>query len=156
MEEPMKPAPETHIRPRGLWLIAAVLATLVLASCGSDHLTGPGTTMPPGLLVVRDSLLGYGATAHAGDDIAVQYKLWLSDGTLVDNSYARGQAFTFRLGAGVVIRGWDLGIPGMRVGGVRRLVIPPALAYGATGAGGVIPPNATLISVVELIAVRRP
>lgn len=100
----------------------------------------------------RDVTPGTGATAEAGDMVAVHYTGWLPDGTEFDSSRG-GPPFEFGLGQGEVIPGWDEGVQGMQVGGVRRLVIPPDLAYGARGAGGVIPPNATLVFEVELLGV---
>ena len=113
-------------------------------------------TTPSGLQF-EDTVEGTGALAKAGRLVSVHYTGWLfEDGTAgakFDSSKDRGEPFDFPLGAGHVIRGWDEGVDGMRVGGVRRLVIPPALGYGARGAGGVIPPNATLLFEVELLAV---
>lgn len=106
-------------------------------------------------LEVSDLVVGAGAEAAAGDVIAVHYTGVLSDGTKFDSSYDRGQPFVFQLGAGQVIRGWDLGVGGgMRVGGKRKLVIAPELGYGERGAGNVIPSNATLIFEVELLAIQ--
>ncbi|MCD6733892.1 MAG: FKBP-type peptidyl-prolyl cis-trans isomerase [Burkholderiaceae bacterium] len=100
---------------------------------------------------------GSGEEARAGRHVRVHYTGWLYDngqaGRKFDSSKDRGEPFTFPLGAGQVIRGWDEGVAGMRVGGTRRLVIPPQLGYGARGAGGVIPPNATLLFEVELLGV---
>ncbi len=97
---------------------------------------------------------GSGAEARAGQQVTVHYTGWLTNGTEFDGSRGRNQPFAFALGRGQVIRGWDEGVQGMRVGGQRRLIIPPELGYGARGAGGVIPPNATLIFDVELLDVR--
>ena len=96
---------------------------------------------------------GSGQAAKASNTVEVHYTGWLKDGTQFDSSHDRGQAFSFRLGAGKVIKGWDEGVAGMKVGGKRTLVIPPELGYGARGAGGVIPPNATLMFDVELLKV---
>jgi FKBP-type peptidyl-prolyl cis-trans isomerase len=119
------------------------------------------TTPPPNALTIHDDKVGAGATAAPGKQVLVHYTGWLYDagkdgnkGKKFDSSRDRGEPFAFRLGAGEVIRGWDTGFEGMRVGGQRTLVIPPALGYGARGAGGVIPPNATLIFEVELLDVR--
>lgn len=106
-------------------------------------------------LQYEDISAGTGATATAGQRVRVHYTGWLYTdgvkGTKFDSSKDRGDPFVFQLGAGMVIRGWDEGVAGMQVGGVRTLVIPPALGYGARGAGGVIPPNATLMFDVELL-----
>jgi FKBP-type peptidyl-prolyl cis-trans isomerase FkpA len=96
---------------------------------------------------------GTGATAEAGQNVSVHYTGWLTDGQKFDSSKDRNQPFEFSLGAGMVIRGWDEGVQGMKVGGVRKLTIPPQLGYGARGAGGVIPPNATLVFEIELLDV---
>jgi len=94
---------------------------------------------------------GDGAVAQAGQKVSVHYTGWLTDGTQFDSSVARNDPFQFALGKGMVIRGWDEGVAGMKVGGKRKLTIPPQLGYGAQGAGGVIPPNATLVFEVELL-----
>ncbi|HTN64557.1 MAG TPA: FKBP-type peptidyl-prolyl cis-trans isomerase [Burkholderiaceae bacterium] len=109
-------------------------------------------------LEYEDSIVGEGAEAKAGDHVSVHYTGWLqnadgSAGAKFDSSKDRNQPFEFPLGAGHVIKGWDQGVQGMKIGGVRRLTIPAALGYGARGAGGVIPPNATLIFEVELLGV---
>jgi FKBP-type peptidyl-prolyl cis-trans isomerase FkpA len=104
-------------------------------------------------LVIEDIKQGEGAVAASGANVQVHYTGWLTDGTKFDSSKDRGQPFRFRLGGGQVIRGWDEGVAGMQVGGVRRLTIPPELGYGARGAGGVIPPNATLVFEVELLGI---
>jgi len=104
-----------------------------------------------------DTVLGTGELAQAGNNVSVHYTGWLwqdgEKGTRFDSSRDRNDPFSFDLGRGSVIRGWDEGVQGMRVGGTRVLVIPPALGYGARGAGGVIPPNATLLFEVELLDV---
>ena len=117
------------------------------------------TTLPSGLQY-DDTTVGTGAEAVAGKRVKVHYTGWLYDPTAANNrgkkfdsSKDRGQPFSFGLGQGEVIRGWDEGFQGMKVGGTRVLTIPPEMGYGARGAGGVIPPNATLVFEVELLAV---
>ena len=109
-------------------------------------------------LLINEITAGSGETATAGKRVTVHYTGWLFDkgarGKKFDSSKDRGQAFIFSLGRGEVIRGWDEGVAGMKVGGKRKLTIPPDLGYGARGAGAVIPPNATLLFEVELLAVR--
>ena len=104
-----------------------------------------------------DTVLGSGDLAESGQHVSVHYSGWVSDqgvkGKMFDSSKDRYDPVSFELGAGMVIRGWDEGVEGMRVGGTRVLVIPPELGYGARGAGGVIPPNATLMFEVELLDV---
>jgi FKBP-type peptidyl-prolyl cis-trans isomerase FkpA len=119
----------------------------------------PLTTTPSGLQY-EDLVSGQGATARAGVEVTVHYTGWLHDaaaplarGRKFDSSKDRNDPFRFDLGAGMVIGGWDEGVQGMQVGGKRVLVIPPQLGYGARGAGGVIPPNATLVFEVELLGV---
>ena len=112
------------------------------------------TTTASGLQY-EDTVIGSGAAAQAGNKVKVHYTGWLYNdgvqGAKFDSSKDRGQPFEFSLGAGQVIKGWDEGVQGMAVGGTRRLVIPSALGYGARGAGGVIPPNATLLFEVDFL-----
>jgi len=110
----------------------------------------PGT---PSGLIVEDINIGEGAAAAAGQKVTVHYTGWLTNGAKFDSSKDRNDPFVFPLGGGRVIKGWDEGVPGMKVGGKRKLTIPPALGYGARGAGSVIPPNATLVFEVELLGV---
>lgn len=106
-------------------------------------------------LKIEDTKIGIGAEAVAGKSVTVHYTGWLTNGTKFDSSKDRGQPFIFQLGAGNVIKGWDQGVAGMKVGGARKLTIPSNLAYGANGAaGGLIPPNATLVFEVELLDVK--
>jgi peptidylprolyl isomerase/FKBP-type peptidyl-prolyl cis-trans isomerase FkpA len=107
-----------------------------------------------GGLKIEDQKVGTGEPAKAGDTVSVHYTGWLTNGTKFDSSKDRGQPFSFPLGAGRVIKGWDQGVAGMKVGGKRKLTIPPDLAYGPRGAGGVIPPNAELIFEVELLKIQ--
>lgn len=116
------------------------------------------TVMTATGLEYEDTIVGDGAEAKAGDHVTVHYTGWLrnadgSAGKKFDSSKDRSDPFEFPLGAGHVIKGWDQGVQGMKVGGARTLIIPAALGYGARGAGGAIPPNATLIFDVELLAV---
>jgi FKBP-type peptidyl-prolyl cis-trans isomerase len=120
---------------------------------GPPPVTGQSNTTPSGLEYL-DVVVGTGAVANAGQQVSVHYTGWLADGSSFDSSVSRGQPFAFALGRGQVIKGWDEGVSGMRIGGKRRLIIPAALGYGARGAPGAIPPNATLIFDVELLGVR--
>ena len=105
-------------------------------------------------LIIEDLVAGSGATATAGQTVTVHYTGWLTDGKKFDSSVDRNDPFEFRLGAGQVIAGWDQGVAGMQIGGKRKLTIPPELGYGARGAGGVSPPNATLVFAVVLLGLR--
>ena len=141
--------------PRALTLSAAVVAI----GCGGSGPTSP-TLLPGAPFSQTDLRVGTGADATAGRRVTVNYTGWLYDptrpeqkGQQIDTSIGR-QPFVFTLGAGQVIRGWDQGVAGMKVGGQRRLVIPPDLAYGSAGSGSVIPPNATLVFDVELLDVQ--
>lgn len=111
------------------------------------------TTTPSGL-TIEDLQVGEGTEAAKGQRVTVHYTGWLTNGSKFDSSLDRNDPFDFPLGRGHVIPGWDEGVAGMKVGGKRKLTIPPHLGYGAHGAGGVIPPNATLVFEVELLAVR--
>ena len=111
------------------------------------------TTTATGLQI-EEITVGAGATAEAGQNVVVHYTGWLTDGTKFDSSKDRNDPFRFGLGQRQVIAGWDAGVQGMQIGGVRKLTIPPELGYGARGAGGVIPPNATLVFEVELLGIR--
>ena len=124
------------------------------ASALGGPLDAPDTTITASGLSITELQIGDGAVASAGQTVIVNYRGTLENGKEFDSSYGRGP-FSFPLGAGRVIKGWDEGVAGMKVGGKRRLVIPPDLAYGTRGAGGVIPPNATLIFEVELLDIRK-
>ena len=147
----------------------AALAACAIASAAraeapatAPPVTPPAAAAPEAAVLVTDLVKGVGDEAFPGMVVIVHYTGWLYDpnakdfrGRQFDSSRERGQPFSFHLGSGHVIRGWEQGIPGMKVGGTRRLVIPPELAYGSTGAGnGVIPPGATLLFEVELLAVE--
>ena len=145
-----------------------VMVTLLLfgvAACGgsgSSSPTSPPASTPSAPFSATDLLEGTGAQATSGQGITVHYTGWLYDPGAAENkgrqfeSSVGGTPFSFVLGVGQVIRGWDQGVPGMRIGGRRRLVIPPELAYGSQGAGGgVIPPNATLVFDIELLGIAQ-
>lgn len=145
------------MRRSRLWVVVLVLAALAAACGGNSSPTAPSANVPYSQTDLR---LGSGAEAVNGRQVTVNYTGWLYDpaaagnkGLQFDSSVGRAP-FTFILGVGSVIRGWDRGVAGMRVGGQRLLVIPPDLAYGSSGAGGVIPPNATLIFEVEVLNVQ--
>jgi FKBP-type peptidyl-prolyl cis-trans isomerase len=123
------------------------------ADLGGNMVVAKERTTPSGLRIT-DLVIGDGPEATAGESVSVNYRGTLESGKEFDSSYGRGP-FSFPLGAGRVIKGWDEGVAGMQVGGKRKLVIPPDLAYGERGAGGVIPPNATLIFEVELLKIGR-
>jgi len=128
-------------------LFALIAILVALAACSSPT--------NPNKLVIQDLQVGTGAEAKTGNRVTVHYRGTLTDGKQFDASYDRKEPFTFVLGAGQVIKGWDQGVAGMKVGGKRKLTIPPDLGYGARGAGGgVIPPNATLVFEVELLKVE--
>jgi FKBP-type peptidyl-prolyl cis-trans isomerase FkpA len=133
------------------WLSALILVALAGCGGGSSSSTTPEPT-GGGSLVIQDLVVGTGATAAAGDTVTVNYVGTLTNGTKFDSSYDRGQTYTFLLGAGRVIAGWDQGVPGMKVGGKRRLTIPPSLGYG-NQPNGSIPANSTLIFDVELLSI---
>ena len=112
----------------------------------------PDITTASGL-IYEELVVGSGGEAAHGKPVTVHYTGWLTDGTKFDSSKDRNDPFVFHLGQGQVIKGWDEGVAGMKVGGKRKLTIPPQLGYGARGAGGVIPPNATLVFEVELLGI---
>lgn len=135
-------------------LIVLAVLMLLLVGCGSkDAGEEEIVTTKTGLQYV-DIKVGEGNMPKLGDTVVVHYTGWLEDGTKFDSSVDRGEPFEFSIGLGQVISGWDEGVGTMRVGGVRKLIIPPDLGYGASGAGGVIPANATLTFEVELLEIR--
>ena len=142
-------------------VILSLLVTLVSVSLSAHagspaapaKVTGKGTKTPSGLQY-WDLKKGTGALAKPGTTVKVHYTGWLTDGKKFDSSRDRNEPFEFKLGAGMVIKGWDEGVAGMKVGGKRQLRIPPDLGYGAAGAGTAIPPNSTLVFYVELLGVN--
>ena len=138
-------------------VVALAIAAAVPPLGRVDAATNQVTEMPNGLKYT-DTKTGDGAMATSGNKVSVHYTGWLynngAKGAKFDSSVDRGQPFQFTLGAHQVIPGWDEGVAGMKVGGKRTLIIPPELGYGARGAGGVIPPNATLMFDVELLGVQ--
>ena len=135
----------------------SLTAPFPVAFGAADGAPGKMSELPSGLKYT-DTNVGTGAEATSGHKVSVHYTGWLynngAKGAKFDSSLDRGQPFSFALGAGQVIRGWDEGVDGMKIGGKRTLIIPPELGYGARGAGGVIPPNATLMFDVELLGVQ--
>jgi FKBP-type peptidyl-prolyl cis-trans isomerase len=136
--------------------VLTLTAPFAIAPAFPQGVPGKMSELPSGLKY-SDTTVGTGALATAGHKVSVHYTGWLYNngqkGAKFDSSLDRGQPFSFGLGAHQVIQGWDEGVAGMKVGGKRTLIIPPELAYGARGAGGVIPPNATLMFDVELLKV---
>ena len=143
------------------WTACGVVALIGLAmlvgqttAAGDKKKEDKVITTKSGLKYI-DVTVGDGDEAKKGNKVSVHYTGWLKDGKKFDSSKDRGEPFEFPLGAGRVIKGWDEGVAGMKVGGTRKLIIPPDLGYGARGAGGVIPPNAELTFEVELLKVKQ-
>ena len=140
-------------------LAGTALSTLtgcpsLVAPSEEEPMKPTGPTPATDKLVIADLQVGTGREAKSGDRVSVHYTGTLIDGTKFDSSKDRNEPFVFPLGAGQVIKGWDQGVAGMKVGGKRKLTIPPHLGYGERGAGGVIPPNATLVFEVELLDIK--
>jgi len=145
------------VQPTRRQTLAAALALIATEASTATAQTGKTVTTPTGLQIT-DSKVGTGATPNTGQTCVMHYTGWLYEngakGKKFDSSVDRGQPFEFPIGVKRVIAGWDEGVATMKVGGKRTLIIPPQLGYGARGAGGVIPPNATLIFEVELLDVK--
>ena len=140
-------------------IVAVLIGTYILLSqkpkSGQTQLPINSTTNPSmDQLKIEDLKVGTGAEVKSGDTVVMHYSGTLENGQKFDSSYDRGQPFETQIGVGQVIRGWDEGVPGMKVGGKRKLTIPSQLAYGDRGAGNVIPPGATLIFEVELVEIK--
>lgn len=152
MSQPVQNRGERVIRR--LLPIAGLLVVVAAPACGSSNPTSPTSSAP---FSQTDLVVGTGTPAAAGNRATVAYTGWLYDSNRADGKgtqFDSGTSFTFTLGAGSVIRGWDQGVAGMRVGGQRRLVIPPELAYGSSSPGSGIPPNATLVFDITLLNVQ--
>jgi len=136
------------------WNVVGLVICMVLGSVLVVHAGDQKPTTTDSGLQYTDLKVGDGREAHVGETAIVHYTGWLKDGTKFDSSVDRNQPFSFRLGAGRVIKGWDEGVVGMKIGSKRKLIIPPNLGYGSRGAGRIIPPNATLTFDVELLDLR--
>ncbi len=149
-------------------LTISVMAAAVLMGCAVTPTTPAPTPTPEATATPKEEIIttasglqyidlkvGEGETPQAGQVVVVHYTGWLDDGTKFDSSVDRGEPFSFPIGMGYVITGWDEGVATMKVGGIRKLIIPAELGYGAQGAGGVIPPNARLTFQVELLEIQK-
>jgi FKBP-type peptidyl-prolyl cis-trans isomerase FkpA len=142
-------------RKRQQVIVATIGAVVIIAVIAIVYLAvSKNASQTDTQLQIEDLAVGTGPEAKAGDTVSVNYTGWLTDNTKFDSSLDRNQPFEFVLGQGSVIEGWDKGVVGMKVGGKRKLTIPPEMAYGEQGAGGTIPPNATLIFEVELLSIK--
>ena len=141
---------EVWVKRAGVWKAVSWVSIPLKASV----LGAKAVTTESGLRY-EDIVVGTGASPQRGHDVTVHYTGMLVDGTKFDSSLDGGRPFTFQIGVGQVIKGWDEGVMGMKVGGKRKLVIPPQLGYGARGAGAVIPPNTTLVFEVELLDTKE-
>jgi FKBP-type peptidyl-prolyl cis-trans isomerase len=150
-----KRAERTARRRRQRIIFGAILGVIVVVVglLIYNNLSGGETDISEESLIVQELAIGTGEAAQVGDTLSVHYTGWLEDGTQFDSSVDRGTPFEFILGAGNVIAGWDEGLVGIQEGGKRKLIIPPDLAYGASGSGP-IPPNATLTFEVELLEIK--
>jgi peptidylprolyl isomerase len=139
-------------------VVSAILLSLAAVPLAAQSAQAAGETTTPSGLRIIDTKVGTGPVPHAGQTVTVNYTGWLyvngKKGQKFDSSLDRNQPFSFTLGQGQVIKGWDEGVATMHVGGKRTLIIPPDLGYGASGAGGVIPPNATLMFDVDLLSAK--
>jgi FKBP-type peptidyl-prolyl cis-trans isomerase len=153
LTSPPEPEPMNTDYPSSKPVAAAAAAPTATAARAPTP--PPAPAVPDGPLGVVDVSVGKGPEAKAGDKVKVHYTGTLTNGTEFDSSRKRNQPFEFTLGKGMVIKGWDQGVAGMKVGGKRKLTIPPGLGYGARGAGGSIPPNSTLLFDVELVEIEK-
>jgi FKBP-type peptidyl-prolyl cis-trans isomerase FkpA len=152
---------EEHIDMKNILKAATLALALLISACGGGGTNSTPASTGPTTLQITDSVVGTGATAAAGNTVSVNYTGWLYSasaanfhGIQFDTSVGK-QPFSFKLGSGQVIAGWDQGVAGMKVGGTRTLIIPSSLAYGSAGAGGgLIPANAALVFTVDLLAVQ--
>ena len=139
----------------GLYFLLSQEPVKVATTSNPQLQISPTTKPDMSQLKIEDIKIGTGAEVKSGDTVVMNYLGTLENGNKFDSSYDRKEPFTTQIGVGQVIQGWDLGVPGMKVGGKRKLTIPANLAYGSRGAGDVIPPNATLIFEVELIDIKK-
>jgi peptidylprolyl isomerase len=154
----------TEINSKKMAALAALLTILFAPATGMEakglfskdknKLAQAQDVTTPSGLKYKDVAVGNGPAPRQGQRVSVHYTGWLTNGTKFDSSRDRGEPFQFTLGRGEVIKGWDEGVASMKVGGRRKLTIPPHLAYGSRGAGGAVPPNATLIFDVELLGIQ--